>query len=101
MSSSTTNNRINPANAGGWGGINSLHQSIITNQGGTVNSSRVSGVIVSPPTTEQHKGVVCALFNNEVNVDNVPSQHICHLTQEPPIVGVYFNIPHRNGDTTD
>ncbi len=101
MLSSATNNRINPANTGGGGGIDSLHQSIITNRGGTVNSSRVSGVIVSPPTTEQHKGVVCALFNEEVNVDNIPSQHICPLTQEPPIVGVYFDIPDRNGDTTD
>ena len=61
----------------------------------------LSGVIVSPPTTERHKGVVCALFNEEVNVDNIPSQHICPLTQEPPVVGVYFDIPDRNGDTTD
>ena len=101
MLSSATNNRINPTNTGGGGGINSLHQSIITNRRGTVNSSRVSGVIVSPPTTEQHERVVCALFYKEVKVDDIPSHHICPLTQEPPVVGVYFDILDRNGDTTD
>ena len=62
---------------------------------------------MSPPggdsaqASEQHKGVVRTLFNEEVNVDDIPSQHICPLTQEPPVVGVYFDIPKKNGDTTD
>ncbi len=51
---------------------------------------------MSPPgedsaqASEQHKGVVRALFNEEINVDDIPSQHICPLMQEPPAVGVYF-----------
>jgi hypothetical protein len=58
---------------------------------------------MSPPDgdSEQHKGVVRALFNEEINVDDIPSQHICPLTQEPPVVGVYFDVPNRNGYTTD
>ncbi len=83
-----------------------MQQSIISNQGGIGNSSRVCAVIMSPPggdsaqAREQHEGVVCALFNKEVNVDDIPSQHIRPLMQEPPVVGVYFDIPDRNGDTT-
>ncbi len=62
---------------------------------------------MSPPggdsaqASEQHKGVVHALFNEEINVDDIPSQHICLLMQEPPVVDVYFDVPNRNGDTTD
>jgi hypothetical protein len=52
-------------------------------------------------TSEQHEGVVCALFNKEVNVDDIPSQHTCPLMQEPPIMGVYFDVRDRNGDTTN
>ncbi len=91
----------------GGGGIDSSQQSIILNQGGIGNSSGVCAVIVSPPgrdsaqASEQHKGVVCALFNKEIYVDDIPSQHISPLTQEPPIVGVYFNVPNRHRDTTD
>jgi hypothetical protein len=88
MSSTADNNRVDSANARG-------------------DSSGVRAVIVSPPVggsdqaSEQCEGVVRALFNQEVNVHDIPSQHICPLMQEPPIVGVYFDIPDRNGDTTD
>jgi hypothetical protein len=108
MLSSANNNRVDPTNAsGGGGGINSLQQSIISNRGGLGSSSRLCAVIVSPPggdspqTSEQHKGVICALFDKEVNVDDIPSQYICLLTQEPPVVGVYFDVPNRNRDTTE
>jgi hypothetical protein len=107
MSSSANNNRVDPTNASGGGGIDSLQQSTILNRGGIGNSSGVCAVIVSPPggdsaqASERHKGVVHALFNKEVNVDDIPSQHICPLMQEPPVVGVYFDIPHKNGDTTN
>jgi hypothetical protein len=75
--------------------------------GGIGNSSGIHAVIVSPPggdsaqASEQHEGVICALFNKEINVDDIPSQHICPLMQEPPIMGVYFDVPNRNGDTTN
>jgi hypothetical protein len=71
------------------------------------DSSGVRAVILSPPggdsdqASEQHEGVIRALFNQEVNVQDIPSQQICPLTQEPPVVGVYFDIPDRNGDTTN
>ena len=40
------------------------------------------------------KGVVRALFDKGegVDVNNIPSQHICPLKQEPPVIGVYFHI---------
>jgi hypothetical protein len=107
MSSFANNNRVDPTNASGGGGTDCSQQSIILNRGGIGNSSGVRAVIVSPPegdfaqASEQHKGVVRALFNKEINVDDIPSQHICPLMQESPVVGVYFNIPDRNGDTTD
>jgi hypothetical protein len=62
---------------------------------------------MSPPggdsaqASERHEGVVRALFNKEINVDDIPSQHICPLMQEPSVVGVYFDVPDRNGDTTN
>jgi hypothetical protein len=107
MLSSANNNRVDPTNASGGGGIIPLQQSIVLNQGCLGNSSRFCAVIVSPPggdsdqVSEQHKGVVSALFDKEVNVDDVPSQHICLLMQEPLIVGVCFDIPDRNRDTIE
>ncbi len=91
----------------GGEGIDSLQQSIISNREGIGNSSRVRAVILSPPggdsaqASEQNEGIIRALFNEEVNVDDIPSQHTCLLTQEPPVVGVYFDVPDRNGNTTE
>jgi hypothetical protein len=107
MLSSANNNRGDPTNTSWGGGIDSSQQSIILNWGGIENSSCVHAVIVSPPggdsaqASEQHEGVTPALFNKEVNVDDIPSQHICLLMQEPPVVGVYFDVPDRNRDTTE
>ena len=44
--------------------------------------------------------VVHALFDEGEGIDtnNIPSQHICPLKQEPPVIGVYFDIP--NSDKT-
>ncbi len=96
-----------PCQRKGGGGIDSSQQSIILNRGGIGNSSGVRAIIMSPPggdsaqASKQQEGAVCALFNKEINVDDIPSQHICPLMQEPPVVGVYFDVPDRNGDTTD
>jgi hypothetical protein len=81
--------------------------SVNLNRGGTGNSSSGRGNFVSPPDAdsdearEQREGVVCALFNRELNLHDIPSQHICPLTQEPPVVGVYFDIPDINRHITD
>ena len=37
----------------------------------------------------------------EVDTDNIPSQHICPLKQEPPVIGVYFDIPNADGTLSD
>jgi hypothetical protein len=107
MASTAINNRADTANTGGEWGNNSLQQSVNLNWGDTGYSSGVRGNIVSPPDVdsdearEQCEGVVCALFNQELNLHDIPSQHICLLTQEPPVVGVYFDVPDINGDVTD
>jgi hypothetical protein len=44
-----------------------------------------------------HEGVARALFDDAVDIDNIPSQHICPLKQEPPVVDVYFDIPNVDG----
>ena len=66
------------------------------NSGG---SSSFRPVIVSPvgQAIEHHEGVTQALFDDEVNVNDIPSLHLCPLSQEPPVVGVYFDVPNRNG----
>ena len=40
--------------------------------------------------------VVRALFNKGKGVDtnNIPSQHICPLKQEPPIIGLWYPLTH-------
>ena len=62
-------------------------------------SSSFPPVIVSPvgQASERHEGVAQALFDKEVNVNNIPSLHICLLLQEPPVAGVYFGVPNKNG----
>ena len=60
-------------------------------------------VIVSPPVgdsgqaNERHEYVTRALFVEPVNVDDIPSQHSCPLIFEPPMEGVYFDVPGSNG----
>ena len=47
--------------------------------------------------------VVRTLFDVDegVDTDNIPSQHICPLKQEPPVIGVYFDIPNADGTLSD
>ena len=47
--------------------------------------------------SEHHEGVAQALFDKEVNVNDIPSLHQCSLSQDPPVVGVYVDVPNRNG----
>ena len=39
--------------------------------------------------------------NEEINVNDISSQHICPLTQEPPFQGVHFDVPDFNGRITE
>ncbi len=39
-----------------------------------------------------------SLFNNAA-ADNIPSQHLCPITQEPPFDAVHFNVPTADGAT--
>jgi len=72
-------------------------QSVSMNPGGSSASFRP--VVVSPPgqAVEHHEGVACALFEGEVDVNGIPSIHICPLLQEPLVVGVHFDVPNEDG----
>ena len=81
--------------------VNSLQPSIDEN-------SAPARVIVSPPvynTThasreQPSEDVVRDLFsgrNEEIDVEDIDSQHICPLSREPPFQGVHFDIPDSNG----
>jgi hypothetical protein len=39
-----------------------------------------------------------SLFNNDA-ADNIPSQHLCPITQEPPFDAVHFDVPTADGAT--
>ncbi len=39
-----------------------------------------------------------SLFNNDP-ADNIPSQHLCPITQEPPFDAVHFDVPTADGAT--
>jgi hypothetical protein len=47
--------------------------------------------------------VVPVLFNDGegMNVNNIPSRHICPLKQEPPVIGVYFDVPNSDGTLSE
>jgi hypothetical protein len=60
------------------------------------NSAASRRAVVSP--------LVRALFpGNEdgIDVDDIPSQHVCPLTQEPPFQGVHFDVPDSTGRISD
>ena len=98
----TTTGQTPPAQGGG-GVINSLHQSVHLNWGETGNSLGIRVNIVSPPdgdsdeAREQHKGVVRAIFNQELNLHVIPSQHICPLMQELPLWLCISTYPTETG----
>jgi hypothetical protein len=50
---------------------------------------------------QNHKGVARAIFDDAVDINNIPSLHICPLKQEPPVIGVYFDIPNVDGTLSD
>ena len=41
--------------------------------------------------------VACAFFDEEVNINDIPSQYICPLTCKPPMFCVYFDVPNVDG----
>jgi hypothetical protein len=42
--------------------------------------------------------ISCALFNNNTS-NNIPSQHLCPITQEPSFDADHFDVPADNGAT--
>jgi len=70
-------------------------------------NSAASRAVVSPPVDnsthasgEPSEDVVRDLFsgrNEEIDVDDIDSQHICPLSREPPFQGVHFDVPDSNG----
>ena len=64
--------------------------------------------VISPPSVpgdavyEQHDDLSHSLFGNDTAAirDNIPSQHLCPIAQEPPFDAVHFNLPSTNGTTT-
>jgi hypothetical protein len=56
----------------------------------TVTPGRASTEVHEPPS----KDVARSLFSKEmIDPNNLPRQHICPLTQEPPFEGVHFDVP--------
>ena len=76
-------------------------QSVSMNPGGS--SAIILPVVVSPPgqAVDRHEGVARILFEGKVDVNDIPSIHICSLSQEPPVVGVYFDVPNEDGGISD
>ena len=72
-------------------------------------SATVPRALVSPPAEsahvsgEAHEDVSRTLFNGneEINVEDIASLHICPLSQEPPFQGVHFDIPDTSGHITE
>ena len=64
--------------------------------------------VISPPSVpgdavyEQHDDLSRSLFGNDTAAirDNIPSQHLCPIVQEPPFDAVHFDLPSTNGTTT-
>ncbi len=50
---------------------------------------------------EQHGDLSQALFGNDTAAvrENIPSQHLCPIIQEPPFYAVHFDVPSANGTT--
>jgi hypothetical protein len=73
---------------------------------GVVGVSAVRTVTPGGAPTAVHeappKDVARSLFiKKTINPSNIPSQHICPLTQELPFVGVHFDVPDANGVITE
>jgi hypothetical protein len=59
----------------------------------------ISPIVIPGDAAEQpHDDLSRALFSNNTS-DNIPSQHLCPITQEPPFDTVHFNVPTTNGAT--
>jgi hypothetical protein len=59
-----------------------------------ISPTRIPGGVAVHP----HDDLFCALFNNDAS-DNIPSQHFCLITPEPPFDDVHFDVPTANGAT--
>jgi hypothetical protein len=57
-----------------------------------ISPTRIPGGLAEHP----HDDLSHALFNNDTSY-NIPSQHLCPITQEPPFDAVHFDVPTANG----
>jgi hypothetical protein len=76
-------------------------QSVSMNPAGS--SASFLPVVMSPPgqAIEHHEGFAQVLFEGEVDVNDIPSIHICSLSQEPPVVGVHLDVRNKGGGISD
>lgn len=75
------------------------------------NNSAAARAIVSPPvynTTHASGGpsedLARDLFSgrdDEIDVEDIDSRHICPLSREPPFQGVHFDVPDSNGGISE
>jgi hypothetical protein len=61
---------------------------------GVISPTGISGNAAEVPQDDISR----ALFNNNTS-NNIPSQHMCPITQEPPFDAVHFDVPTNNGAT--
>jgi hypothetical protein len=59
-----------------------------------ISPTRIPGGAAEQP----HNDLSCALFNNDTS-NNIPCQHLCPITEEPPFYAVHFKVPTANGAT--
>jgi hypothetical protein len=81
-----------------------LQPSIVSTSGGEGNSAAAAAAscaVVFPVGDSAPDDFAQSLFSNGVNSEDIPSQHICPLVQEPPYVGVYFDVPAANGSISE
>ena len=90
MSSATNMDALQPSTEGNFATACTLVSPLVDN---SAHASR-----------EPHEDVVRNLFDGnheEINVDDIASQHICPLSQEPPFHGVHFDVPDSVGHISD
>jgi hypothetical protein len=75
------------------------HVAIKNHTSGSMESRVISPTGIPSDVQEQpNNDLSHALFNNDAS-DNIPSQHMCPITQEPFFDAVHFNVPTTNGTT--
>ena len=96
----------NPSTAADDLGVATTSGVVASIEGSLENDATSSAVprVISPTgipgdaAEQPHNDLSRALFNNDTS-DNIPSQHLCPIIQEPPFDAVHFDVPTANGAT--